>query len=186
MRVVLANIVAVLMVLAVPGASIGQTAPRAENAQRVERLVATLSQEAATLCPLTDPGDQDALNRCRSALFNDSYFKRSLARIVLWGRPSPVPGARLKETTLTQFGREVLSGLYLPLFMFNGRYRMEYDASEARYRARLEAVFRNNLVPGQYPYPFWHDAKKWNDYQRANGLTLWIDPYTSKIVVGQF
>ena len=92
----------------------------------------------------------------------------------------------MKDTTLTQFGGEVLSGLYLPLFMFNGRYRVEYDATEARYRARLEAVFRNNLMPGQYPYPFWHDAKKWNDYERANGLTLWIDPYTSKIVVGQF
>lgn len=47
-------------------------------------------------------------------------------------------------------------------------------------------MFRNNLTPGQYPYPFWHDAKKWNDYERANGLTLWIDPYTAKIVVGQF
>jgi hypothetical protein len=92
----------------------------------------------------------------------------------------------LKDTTLTQFGGEVLSGLYLPLFMFNGRYRVDYDATEARYRARLEAVFRNNLMPGQYPYPFWHDAKKWNDYERANGLTLWIDPYTVKIVVGQF
>jgi hypothetical protein len=92
----------------------------------------------------------------------------------------------LKETTLTQFGAEVLSGLYLPLFMFNGRYKVDYDTTEARYRARLEAVFRNSLVPGQYPYPFWHDAKKWSDYQRANGITLWIDPHTSKIVVGQF
>jgi hypothetical protein len=70
--------------------------------------------------------------------------------------------------------------------MFNGRYRVEYDATEARYRARLEGVFRNNLMPGQYPYPFWHDAKKWSDYQRANGITFWIDPHTSKIVVGQF
>jgi hypothetical protein len=186
MKVSLTNVAALLMVLAVCGASTAQSAPRAEDAQGVERLVATLSQEASTLCPLSDPGDQDALDRCRSALFNDSYFKRSLGRIVLWGRPSPAPGTRLKDTTLTQFGREVLSGLYLPLFMFNGRYRVEYDASEARYRARVEAVFRNNLVPGQYPYPFWHDAKKWNDYQRANGLTLWIDPYTSKIVVAQF
>src|SRR5439155_12128038 len=42
------------------------------------------------------------------------------------------------------------------------------------------------LDPGPDPYPFWHDAKKWSDYQRANGITLWIDPYTSKIVVGQF
>ena len=146
--------------------------------------MATLAQEAATLCPLSDPGDQRRLDRCRATLFKNSFFKRSLARIVLWGRPSPVPGGRLKDTTLTQFGAEVLSGLYLPLFMFNGRYRVDYDPTEARYRARLEGVFRNNLLPGQYPYPFWHDAKKWSDYQRANGITLWIDPHTSKIVVG--
>jgi hypothetical protein len=186
MRVSWTNAAAMIIVLAVSGTSTAHTVPSAEDVQRVERLVATLAQEAATLCPLSDAGDQDALDRCRSALFNDSYVKRSLARIVLWGRPSPIRQARLRDTTLTQFGGEVLSGLYLPLFMFNGRYRVEYDATEARYRARLEAVFRNNLMPGQYPYPFWHDAKKWNDYQRANGLTLWIDPYTSKIVVAQF
>ena len=174
------------MALGFACASSAQSVPPAEDTRRVEQLVATLAQEAATLCPLSDPGDQAALDRCRLAIFNDSYFKRSLARIVLWGRPSPVPQARLKDTTLTQFGGEVLSGLYLPLFMFNGRYRVEYDATEARYRVRLEAAFRNNLMPGQYPYPFWHDANKWNDYQRANGLTLWIDPYTSKVVVGQF
>jgi hypothetical protein len=174
------------MVVALFDAGNAQPGPRPEDIQRIERLVATLAQEAAMVCPLSDPGDQDALDRCRSALFNDSYLKRSLARIVLWGRPSPVRQARLRDTNLTQFNGEVLSGLYLPMFMFNGRYRIEYDATEARYRARLEAVFRNHLVPGQYPYPFWHDAKKWNDYQRANGLTLWIDPYTSKIVVGQF
>ena len=132
------------------------------------------------------PERPQALDRCRSSLFKDSYLKRSLARIVLWGRPSPVPGARLKDTTLTQFGAEVLSGLYLPMFMFNGRYQVAYDTTEGRYRARVEGVFRNNLLPGQYPYPFWHDAKKWSDYQRADGITLWIDPYTSKIVVGQF
>ena len=186
MKVLLPGVAAVLMALGFACASSAQSLPRAEDTRRVEQLVATLAQEAAALCPLSDPGDQAALDQCRLALFNDSYFKRSLARIVLWGRPSPVPQARLKDTTLTQFGGEVLSGLYLPLFMFNGRYRVEYNATEARYRARLEAAFRNNLMPGQYPYPFWHDANKWNDYQRANGLTLWIDPYTSKVVVGQF
>src|SRR6476660_8188852 len=186
MRNVLARSVIVLMVLGLPAGSPAQPVPRVDDIRRVERLVATIAQEAATLCPLSDPGDQQALDRCRSTLFADSYLKRSLARIVLWGRPNPAPGGRLKDTTLTQFGAEVLSGLYLPLFMFNGRYRVEYDATEARYRARLEGVFRNNLMPGQYPYPFWHDAKKWSDYQRANGITFWIDPHTSKIVVGQF
>ena len=174
------------MVLGLAGSSAAQSVPRAEDVRRVERLVATLAQEAAALCPLSDPGDQAALDQCRAALFKDSYFKRSLARIVLWGRPSPVPGARLKDTTLTQFGAEVLAGLYRPMFMFNGRDQVASDTTEARYRARIEGVFRNNLLPGQYPYPFWHDAKKWSDYQRANGITLWIDPYTSKIVAGQF
>jgi hypothetical protein len=186
MRILLARSVLMFMVLGLAVASAAQSVPRADDMRRVDRLVATIAQEAATLCPLSDPGDQEALDRCRSALFKGSYFKRSLARIVLWGRPSPVPGARLRDTTLTQFGVEVLSGLYLPMFMFNGRYQVVYDTTEARYRARVECVFRNNLLPGQYPYPFWHDAGKWNDYQRANGITLWIDPYTSKIVVGQF
>jgi hypothetical protein len=175
-----------LLVLGFAGGSAAQSTPRAEDVQRVERLVATIAQEAAALCPLADPGDQAALDRCRATLFKSSYLKRSLGRIILWGRPSPVPGDRLKDTTLTQFNPEVLAGLYLPMFMFNGRYKVEYNPTEARYRARVEALFRNHLLPGQYPYPFWHDAKKWDDYQRANGITLWIDPITSKIVAGQF
>ena len=187
MRVLPAHAAAALIVLGLAGTtSRAQPIPPPEDRQRVERLVATLAQEAATLCPLSDPGDQDALDQCRSAMFKDSYFKRSLARVVLWGRRSPTPGARLKETTLTRFGAEVLSGLYLPLFMFNGQYQVDYDTTEGRYRARLECVFRNHLMPGQYPYPFWHDAKKWSDYERANGITLWIDPYALKIVVSQF
>jgi len=186
MRLLLAGAKTALVIICIAATSGAQSMPSAEEKQRFERLVATLAQEAAMLCPLADPADQQALDRCRTSLFKDSYFKRSLARIVLWGRPSPVPNARLKDTTLTQFGAEVLSGLYLPMFMFNGRYRVDYDPTEGRYRARLEGLFRNNLMPGQYPYPFWHDAKKWNDYQRANGITLWIEPHTSKIVVGLF
>jgi hypothetical protein len=171
--------------LSFAGSSVAQAGPGSDDVRRIEQLVTTIAQEAASLCPLSDPGDQQALDRCRSALFKDSYLKRSLRRIVLWGRPNPMPGGRLKDTTLTQLNREVLAGLYLPMFMFNGRSRVEYDGTEGRYRARLEALFRNHLVPGEYPYPFWHDAKKWNDYQRANGITFWIDPYTSKIVIGQ-
>ena len=186
MRLLTAATNAGLVVLLVVGTSGGQSSPGAEDKRRIERFVATLAQEAAILCPLGDPGDQEALDRCRAALFRDSYFKRNLARIVLWGRPGAAPNTRLKDTTLTQFSGEVLSGLYLPLFMFNGNYRVDYDPIEARYRARLEGLFRNNLIPGQYPYPFWHDAKKWNDYQRANGITLWIEPHTAKIVVAQF
>ena len=96
------------------------------------------------------------------------------------------PGESLKNTTLTQFAPEVWTGLYAPMFMFDGTWRLDYDESEQLYRARLGALFRNALDPGQYPYPFWHDAKKWNDYQAANTLVLWIAPQSGTIVVGQF
>ena len=97
MRALLDHAAAALIVLGFSGASRAQPIPPPEDMQRVERLVATLAQEAATLCPLSDPGDQHALDRCRSALFKDLYFKRSLARIVLWGRPSPAPGGTIER-----------------------------------------------------------------------------------------
>jgi hypothetical protein len=48
------------MVLGFAAAGEAQPMPLAEDVQRVERHVATLAQEAATLCPLSDPGDQQA------------------------------------------------------------------------------------------------------------------------------
>ena len=102
-----------------------------------------------------------------------------LAPLVAWGRPSP-EGKRLKDTTLTHFSPEVWTGLYAPLFMFTGDYTLGFDPTERLFRARLPALFRNGLDPGLYPYPFWHDARKWADYQSANGLTLWIHPGRSR------
>jgi hypothetical protein len=51
---------------------------------------------------------------------------------------------------------------------------------------RMEIAFRNRLAPGQFPYPFWHDDAKWNTYQGANSILLWIDPKTTKIKIAQF
>jgi hypothetical protein len=79
-----------------------------------------------------------------------------------------------------------MSGLYMPMFMFTGEYEIGFDPTERLYRARVPALFRNALDPGQYPYPFWHDAKKWADYQAANELTFWIDPAKVKVVIMQF
>jgi hypothetical protein len=159
----------------------------AQDSQRgaVEHFIGTVIRQTATVCPLTSPGDQAALDLCRSALYGDSAFRRGLAPVVLWGRPSP-DGRRLRDTNLTQFAPDVLSGLYMPLFMFTGEYEIGFDPTERLYRARVPALFRNALDPGQYPYPFWHDAKKWADYQAANELTIWIDPAKVKVVIMQF
>ena len=159
----------------------------AQEAQRgaVEHFIGTLIRQTATACPLTSPADQAALDRCRAALYGDSAFRRGIAPVVLWGRPSP-DGRRLRDTTLTQFAPDVMSGLYMPLFMFTGDYEITFDPAERLYRARAPALFRNALDPGQYPYPFWHDAKKWADYQAANEVTFWVDPAKVKVVIMQF
>ncbi|MGE4080220.1 MAG: hypothetical protein AB7F22_32220 [Reyranella sp.] len=152
----------------------------------IEATVGQLAAELSTVCPLADPGDRQAFDACRQALFRDSLVRRSVDTILLWGRPHPRPGESLKATTLTELAPEVWAGLYAPLFMFDGSWHLEHDDSEVLYRARLGALFRNALDPGQYPYPFWHDARKWNDYQAANTVILWISPTSGKIVAGQF
>ena len=153
---------------------------------QLERLAADLAAELSRLCPPANPGDQAAFDRCRQGLFQDSMLKRNLAPRVLWGRVHKDPAAILKETTLTQFAPDVLAGLYVPLFMFNGRHSVEHDAREGLYLVRMETAFRNRLAPGQFPYPFWHDEAKWNAYQGANSILLWIDPKTARIKIAQF
>ena len=151
----------------------------------VEHFIGTVVRQTATVCPLASPSDQAALDSCRRALYRDSAFRNALAPVVLWGRPSP-DGRMLRETNLTQFKPDVMSGLYMPMFMFLGEYEVSFDPTERLYRARIPALFRNALDAGQYPYPFWHNAKKWTDYESANELTFWIDPKQMKITVMQF
>jgi hypothetical protein len=182
MRFRLAGIAASCFALA-----LGAGAEDSGNARPgIEASVQQLALELRAVCPLADPGDQQAFEACRQALFRGSLLRRSLSTILLWGRPHPKPGESLKDTTLTQFAPEVWTGLYAPMFMFDGTWRLDYDEGERLYRVSLGALFRNALEPGQYPYPFWHSAKKWNDYQKANTLVLWIAPRSGSIVVGQF
>jgi hypothetical protein len=160
------------------------TADASASLPAVERVAAEIAADLARLCPPAQPGDTAAFDRCRQGLFNGSALKRNMHSIVIWGRVNPA--ANLKETDLTQFAPDVLTGMYVPLFMFNGRHTVEFDASEKLYLVRLETAFRNRLQPGQFPYPFWHSENKWNTYQGANNLLLWIDPKSVTIRFAQF
>ena len=173
------------LALVVAGAASAQATPDAQARTRVEQVAADLAAELAKFCPAADPGDQGAFDRCRRALFRDSQLKRSLPDYVLWGRQRD-PKALLKNTNLTQFAPDVLSGLYLPLFMFNGKYAVEYNETEGLYLIRLQTAFRNRLAPGQFPYPFWHEENKWASYQKANEVLLWWDGATNRIKIAQF
>lgn len=162
-----------------------QTTASEETRQRVARTASKLADELARLCPASDRGDQAAFDACRKGLFQASQLKRSMAPFVMWGRQRD-PKATLKETNLTQFAPDVLAGMYVPLFMFNGKHKVEYIEREKLFQIRLETAFRNRLAPGQFPYPFWHEAEKWAMYEKANEIILWWDGKVDRIRSAQF
>lgn len=146
-----------------------------------DRVLAIVS-ELASICPVKPVDDKPAFDHCRKKLFDDSLLRRSLSDFTLWGRPpSGNINARLEDFRSTQFGAEVFSGTYAPMWMFTGKFEIEYVALEKKFRAFVEAGFRNQLNYGNYPYPFWHDAKKWTDYEAANTLVFWLDPSSMKL-----
>jgi hypothetical protein len=159
--------------------------PSAASQARAERAAAALAQELSEQCPVAAPGSQDAFDACRQGLFHGTAVRQNLAPVVLWGRQRD-PALTLKDTGLTQFAPDVLTGMYLPLFMFNGRHEVRFVEREGLYQIRLQTAFRNRLAPGQFPYPFWHDAEKWSMYQRANEVLLWWDPVKAVVKVAQF
>jgi hypothetical protein len=162
------------------------TPPRdAAELARVERLAGQLAQDMARLCPYAEANDTKAYDECRTRLFDDSLLRRSLVDFVLWGRQRD-PRLSIKESNLTQFGPDVFTSMYVSLFMFNGQHKVSFVESEGLYRIELGATFRNRMPPGQFPYPFWHEAEKWSMYQDANTILLYVDPATVKVKVVQF
>jgi len=58
-----------------------------------------------------------------------------------------------------------------------------------RARACSSSAWRPHSAPGcpgQFPYPFWHNEAKWNTYQGANSILLWVDPKMARDKVAQF
>ena len=118
----------------------------AANRAKVERFAAELAAELNARCPKAAPADQAAFERCRQALFDDSFLRRGLSPVTLWGRmKNGDHQIAIKDSTLTQFNPDVLAGMYLPLFMFNGKYTVSYEPREKMYLVGMEAGFRNRL-----------------------------------------
>ena len=152
----------------------------------IQAMARTVAAELAGRCPIADAGDVAAFSACRAALHGGSALRAQLPAVVLWGRQNPDPKVTLRRTNLTQFSPDTWTHLYAPLFMFNGRHKVEWVADERKFLIRLEAAFRNRLPPGQFPYPFWHEEAKWSTYENANGWLLWVDPVSTRIQAAQF
>ena len=152
----------------------------------VERAAADIAAELNQHCPLAQAGSVPAYTACRQALFGPSKLRSHLPDFLMWGRQSKTPNATLRQTNLTQFAPDVWASMYAPMFMFNGKYAIEWVPYEKMFLVRLEASFRNRLPVGQFPYPFWHDDAKWNMYENTNGFMLWVNPETAIIHTAQF
>jgi hypothetical protein len=151
----------------------------------ITRDVALMASRLAQICPAAEAHSQTAFDACRKSLFTSKTVQAMLGPITLWGRQRDQTSV-LKETHLTQFAPEALMGMYLPLFMFDGSYSVSYSVQNAMYVARLGVGFRNRLPPGQFPYPFWHEANKWNTYENAKAMLFWFDAKSNKARVVQF
>ena len=160
-------------------------APTAEQWSDARTAAAEIVESLASQCPAADPGDQKAFDSCRHSLFGDKALRDKLNPIVLWGRQKD-PNVTLDDTSLTQFAPDVLTGMYLPLFMFNGKHTVTYVEREGMFQIRVATAFRNRLGPGQFPYPFWHEPNKWAMYQTASEVLLWWDPMKGRVKVAQF
>lgn len=153
--------------------------------QKIEKLASDMAGEMSRACPAAAPNDVTAFNACRARLFEDSLLRRTLVDFTLWGRQRD-PKLALKETNLTQFGPDVLTGMYISLFMFDGKYKVDYVESEKLYRVELASTFRNRMAPGEFPYPFWHEDAKWQTYQNSNSMLFFVDPETTRIKYALF
>lgn len=161
------------------------TVSETERRALVEAVARQLAEEFAQACPVAAPADEAAYASCRKALYGSEVLRGQLDPIVLWGRQRDTRTS-LKDSSLTQFATDVLTGLYLPLFMFDGQYRVEPAPREGLYVIRLHTGFRNRLAPGLFPYPFWHDDEKWTMYQDAREVMLFWNPVKGKITTGQY
>lgn len=163
--------------------ALAEAAP--QDQARAQALAGQLAQELARICPVAAPQDQAAFDACRGQLYQSSLLRGKLPDFILWGRQRD-PARSLKETGLTQFAPDVITGMYLPLFMFSGQQRVLWVEKEKLFQLRMQTAFRNRLAPGQFPYPFWHEADKWSTYENAAELIFWWNPQRDRITVAQF
>jgi len=133
----------------------------------VNVFAADLAAALAKECPIAAPSDVAAQEACRK---NIGRGPEKLWRdgMLLFGGQQP-DHFWLRDKKTSVFRGDVFEDLYMSLYMYTGKYRVE-DAPDGLKVIGIEAYFRNDLPPGRYPYPFWHAASKWLAYEKSNEL----------------
>jgi hypothetical protein len=154
--------------------------------QSVEyKLAEKIAKQIIEACPVAEPGDVHARDQAAEKLAACSELMKAAGDKILWGGFHPEQGYdpeayRLTDMTqiqlyqLTEFTPEVWARLYLSTFMFTGTYEIK---KSGRFTVlELDAKFRGDLPPGDYPYPFWHSPNKWTAYMMVQKVAFVFEP----------
>jgi hypothetical protein len=144
-------------------------APRAKVAASPNHaLVAELVEVLSRACPPAAPDDVAALSRCTDGLTASPVLRQALAEPFLWGGQQAPEKLALADNHLTELTPLAWRRMYLPLFTFAGEHSVS-DQGDTTV-LRVQVGFRHSLPAGEYPYPFWHSAKKWRDYEASTHI----------------
>lgn len=121
-----------------------------------------IADELAAASPLTAPNDSAARDAAAVRLTGCREFRAAAGEKVIWGGFDPAKGYDPKAYLLTEFEPLVWLKVYASTLMFTGEREVRKEGPFTL--LELKAKFRSQLDPGDYPYPFWHNAKKWQGY----------------------
>lgn len=135
-----------------------------------------LAESLSRLCPVSAPNDASARGQCADSLTDLTLLKDRLAEPFLWGaQPPGVPLDQvIEQGSFARYTARVWRRMYLSTFMFDPAGAKVEEAG--RYQVlRVPVQFRNMLDEGEYPYPFWHSAKKWRSYEASVELLFFFE-----------
>ena len=139
------------LLFAVPLACSSQSEDSKKSAPELAK---ALGEALATACPVTDPASPAARESCAKELAELELLRTPVATPLRWGGQRSAGDFDLARSSTTLFDPYVFRRLYLSTYMFTGDYRVDQDVPRTILKASV--IFRGNLDPGDYPYPFWH------------------------------
>ncbi|HWO17378.1 MAG TPA: hypothetical protein VNO30_01335 [Kofleriaceae bacterium] len=122
---------------------------------------------------MADRADEAARLSCGEALAKLTQLRDHMEEPFLWGAQSADKPLDLYQNNVTRFNPLVWRKMYASLFMFGSDFRIEQSGTQTL--LFVPYAFRNELDTGSYPYPFWHSKGKWDSYQFATELVLFIE-----------
>jgi hypothetical protein len=129
-----------------------------------------VANSIAAACPMDMAGKGVAArDACADNLAKSGALQAVSHDSLVWGA-SANRDYEPSHNKLTRLDALVWRKLYLSLFAFSGSYAVEPQPNGDQL-LRLDAGIRP-IAPEEFPYPFWHSADKWRDYQQSRQVGL--------------